>query len=32
MEDFKLLVRVLFVYPIKTITNKKGNQTDLLNI
>jgi ssDNA-binding replication factor A large subunit len=32
MENFVLLVRVIFVFPVKTFINKKGVESCLLNI
>jgi len=32
MENWTILVRVLFVYPIKTFINKKGVESSLLKI
>jgi len=27
MQNFKIIARLLFIWPIKMITNKKGNQS-----
>ena len=32
MENFVLLVRILFVFPVKNFINKKGVESCLLNI
>jgi ssDNA-binding replication factor A large subunit len=32
MENWNILVRVLFVYPVKNFINKKGVESSLLKI
>lgn len=32
MENFKIYARLIFLWPIKVFTNKKGNQSEILNL
>lgn len=32
MENFRIVARLLFIWPIKTFMNKKGVQSELLNM